>query len=32
LPAGTSEGTGLMLGGLSVAFDDLKALLPLFIA
>jgi hypothetical protein len=29
---GTSEGTGLMLGGLSVAFDGLKALLPLFIA
>ena len=26
---GTSEGTGLMLGGLSVAFDGLKALLPL---
>jgi hypothetical protein len=29
---GTSEGTGLMLGGLSVAFDGLKALLPLFVA
>src|SRR5688572_14307085 len=29
---GTSEGTGLMLGGLSVAFDGLKALPPLFIA
>jgi hypothetical protein len=29
---GTSEGTGLMLGSLSVAFDGLKALLPLFIA
>jgi hypothetical protein len=29
---GTSEGMGLMLGGLSVAFDGLKALLPLFIA
>ena len=29
---GTSEGTGQMLGALSVAFDGLKALLPLFIA
>jgi hypothetical protein len=29
---GTSEGTGRMLGALSVAFDGLKALLPLFIA
>jgi hypothetical protein len=29
---GTSEGTGLMLGGLSVGFDGLKALLPLFVA
>jgi hypothetical protein len=29
---GTSEGTGLMLGGLSVAFDGLNPLLPLFIA
>jgi hypothetical protein len=29
---GTSEGTGLMLGVLSVAFDGLKALLPLFVA
>jgi hypothetical protein len=29
---GTSERTGLLLGALSVAFDGLKALLPLFIA